>query len=106
MGVSLQLALARLWRRLRRYDRSQACYIRALNGQPTGLALIRIYTGLAETEFQRGHYLNSRHYAQLCLEQIATGEIAEDTPGLEQLLDRALWHYQNSNEEALTSRRR
>ena len=106
MGSTLHLVLARLWRRLRRYDQAQACYIRALNSQPQGIGLIRIYVGLAETEFQRGHFLNCRHYAQHCLEQIAAGEIAEDTPGLEQLLDRAVWHYEHSNEEALKLRRR
>ncbi|MAT93028.1 MAG: hypothetical protein CME59_10550 [Halioglobus sp.] len=102
----MQLFLGDLWLRLRRYDQAQACYVRALNGRASGLRLCRTHAGLAQTEFQRGHFLNARHYARLCLEQVASGEIPEDAPGIETLLERVVWHYEASHREALEARRR
>ena len=100
------LTLATLFARAKRFDQAHAWFIRALNKEPQGIVLCRIYVGLAQTEFQRCHFLNARHYAKLCLEQMAQGAVADSEPQAMQLLEEASWYYQSSAEEALKHRRR
>ena len=52
---------------LAQFDDAQALLIEVLDKQPKGKRLTRIYGALAETEFARGHFLNSRYYAGLFL---------------------------------------
>ena len=102
----LLLSSASLLLRVRLFDQAQALYIHALNRQPDGTALCRVYVGLAHTEFHRAHFLNARHYAKLCLEQLAAGAVPEGDARAEQLVDRAIWYYENSAIEAQNLRGR
>ncbi len=103
---SLLLGLAALMAGVRLFDQSQALYIRALNAQPEGIGLCRVYVGLAHTEFHRGHFLNSRHYAKLCLELMAEGAVDEQEPKALQLLEKASGYYEAAADEARNARRR
>lgn len=102
---SLPLSLAGLLIRIRLFDHAQALYIHELNGAPEGIRLCRVLAGLALTEYHREHFLNSRHYAQRCLEQIADGAVPEEEPGAHQVLDQASWYYKESQEAVRNLRR-